>query len=658
MEHRRTRRAAGKKENDQATFFFRNFPDRCSPEELQSHFEVVGKVVDIYLPAKKDKKGNRFGFVRFRKQGDEYGMLEKLNKVWIGSYIIRAWKPKFDRPEFCGREKAAKAGNERGGTGAREGKFRDILRKKEGPKYSEVLFRNSTSGEDVRVGGNGGGERIETLEFQSTEQEGQWLKGAHIGYLKEKFSWNDHREELRSECAGILSLKNIGNNLILLQSEREQDTAEVIKGLDEWSEFWFEWWREWRKSDVCQNRIVWTKWIGVPLQAWSERFFGLGCSKFGRLVEMHEVTANKVRLDHAFIKVSTGLSSVDRCFPCKINGVQFSIRIEEFNGFEKEEWVGGESESDFDSSEAESWPDVDSIEALLKYSSDGNFDGDSSVNDGEEEEVVPHSTSCIEKAATQSSSGQLMSEACVRGEENIQKKVGPEDADAGQLEVLESPRTVELNGGGLGDAIANGGPGGGGSCVGPKGKEVSLNNSILFINSNNLGSYSSGNGNVLEKSREMESGQRAENCGGGVFEKGSSEEGGRGSSDNVTIVSEQGSVQGDSRGNVEGRNLIKISEGRDKGRNKKHDSKNWKEFIDPMISPSEKLLRCNKGRKARKGNRGGKTRAVESVRGHSCWDFGKKMGLKSMLTDDKMAKLLEGGDAGRGGLGDREKEVK
>lgn len=80
------------------TFFLRNFPDSCPEVELRRRIEVVGRVVDLYIPAKRDKFGNKFGFVRFDSRVGLDRKLEGLNNIWIGLHKIRAFILRFERP--------------------------------------------------------------------------------------------------------------------------------------------------------------------------------------------------------------------------------------------------------------------------------------------------------------------------------------------------------------------------------------------------------------------------------------------------------------------------------------------------------------------------------------------------------------------------------
>lgn len=54
-------------------------------------------MVDVFIPTKRDKLGNRFGFTRFSCCIDEDNLLERVNKVWISSYAIRAFRLRFER---------------------------------------------------------------------------------------------------------------------------------------------------------------------------------------------------------------------------------------------------------------------------------------------------------------------------------------------------------------------------------------------------------------------------------------------------------------------------------------------------------------------------------------------------------------------------------
>lgn len=310
------------------TFFFRNFQEKCSATELRRHFETVGKVGDLFIPAKRDKLGKRFGFVRFRSSGDEEKLLQKVNNIWVGTYIIRAYKPLFDRT----KENNKGVGRRSADKESCEGGSREI--RCEGTKAGGVSFLEVVKGTRGETAKEGRVQRAvevgsEMCHFLSEDEDGERLKDAFIGCLKSEFRWKVHENEMLEESAGRLKLTDMGNNLVLIQGTKEMKMEEELKGWDEWCDYWLEWARPWKCTDVNQSRLVWTRWINVPLQAWMERFFNIGCSSFGSLIGLHAMTEKKLRLDEAFVKVNTGLNTIDRIISCNIDGVTFKIRVEE-----------------------------------------------------------------------------------------------------------------------------------------------------------------------------------------------------------------------------------------------------------------------------------------------------------------------------------------
>lgn len=111
---------------------------------------------------------------------------------------------------------------------------------------------------------------------------------------------------------------------------------DLIKEYGVWAEFWLVWWRPWEEEDVNRERVIWMKWSWVPLYAWSERFFRLGSASFGKVMEVHEVTQKKKRLDEAYVNILTSLHSIDRVIQCMIDGGRYEIHIEEVRCLENE----------------------------------------------------------------------------------------------------------------------------------------------------------------------------------------------------------------------------------------------------------------------------------------------------------------------------------
>lgn len=121
---------------------------------------------------------------------------------------------------------------------------------------------------------------------------------------------------------------------MLIQKIEKESVEKAMEELDEWVSFWFEWYRPWTYIDVNQQCIIWTRWLGVSLQAWSPRFFDEAFAKIGMVLKIQNRTKLRERLDKAMVQISTGLQSVNRILRCRVDGAFFKIRIEEVRSSE------------------------------------------------------------------------------------------------------------------------------------------------------------------------------------------------------------------------------------------------------------------------------------------------------------------------------------
>lgn len=56
--------------DDATSFFFTEFPDHYGAKDMWSVFQIFGRVFEVFIPNKRDKRGKRFGFVIFFEVSD------------------------------------------------------------------------------------------------------------------------------------------------------------------------------------------------------------------------------------------------------------------------------------------------------------------------------------------------------------------------------------------------------------------------------------------------------------------------------------------------------------------------------------------------------------------------------------------------------------
>lgn len=144
------------------SFLFKNFPENSSLFTLLHHFQKVRDVYDIYCPGKRDKEGQLFGFVRFPKKYEEDELLEKLNKIWIGSFKLQVFVLRFRREEKAGIQKNHTVQNVRVGALVEE----------------NLSFAEAVNG--TRRGKEQMKQDMGEIQFQSKAEDKVWLDGCYV----------------------------------------------------------------------------------------------------------------------------------------------------------------------------------------------------------------------------------------------------------------------------------------------------------------------------------------------------------------------------------------------------------------------------------------------------------------------------------------------
>ncbi|MCH90412.1 endonuclease/exonuclease/phosphatase family protein, partial [Trifolium medium] len=79
------------------SYYFTNLPDDFKVVDLWAVFAKFGRVGEVYIPQERDKRGNRFGFVKFKEVKGVEALSKRLEDVWLGTYKIRTNLSRFGR---------------------------------------------------------------------------------------------------------------------------------------------------------------------------------------------------------------------------------------------------------------------------------------------------------------------------------------------------------------------------------------------------------------------------------------------------------------------------------------------------------------------------------------------------------------------------------
>ena len=81
------------------SYFFTNFSNNFLESEVWKVFQRWGRILDIFVSRKLNKRNRRFGFVRFKGMVDEVALKRKLDSIWISTWKLQVNLSRFRRSE-------------------------------------------------------------------------------------------------------------------------------------------------------------------------------------------------------------------------------------------------------------------------------------------------------------------------------------------------------------------------------------------------------------------------------------------------------------------------------------------------------------------------------------------------------------------------------
>ncbi|GJV76586.1 nucleotide-binding alpha-beta plait domain-containing protein [Tanacetum coccineum] len=86
--------------HNMVNFFFTNFPSDWNKTDLHGLFAEVEEIAELYVARKVSKAGRKFGFARFFRVGSLRALENRLNRIRIGNFNLRANIAMFEKPVF------------------------------------------------------------------------------------------------------------------------------------------------------------------------------------------------------------------------------------------------------------------------------------------------------------------------------------------------------------------------------------------------------------------------------------------------------------------------------------------------------------------------------------------------------------------------------
>ncbi|XVF34731.1 hypothetical protein REPUB_Repub18cG0084400 [Reevesia pubescens] len=312
---------------------------------LKDNTAGLGRLVDIYIPDRKDRRGGNFGFARFKEAKNINSLLKSLDSIWFGSYKLRV---------SVANTSIVKNGKARAGDNPSLSPYNSkqpdnptaLLAEHKNKTFKEALLSNLPTSADRRRTAQ------TNIVIPVNEEDREWLRNCAVGTLRDLESMSSIQDFLWNfglQCEII----PMGGFQVLIKSEDTVQISDFIDSEhDKWS-CWFHSLKLWEPLAVSQERFTWVRIVGLPLHAWNIKSFKLLGDLVGKFVAADKDTENKCLMDKARVLVSVpSAASVDSSFKVMIDGLCLPISIIEEPGcvyrwWEAPAFEGVDSRSDY-----------------------------------------------------------------------------------------------------------------------------------------------------------------------------------------------------------------------------------------------------------------------------------------------------------------------
>ncbi|GLT34095.1 hypothetical protein SLA2020_086370 [Shorea laevis] len=319
---------------------------------MWQRFQECGKVVDVFVPGKRDKWGKRFGFVRMEGVQDVKQLEERLNRIWLGSYKLRV-KIATDR----GQQRMGTQRNAGMKVNIREQRFvqpgrsyaqatgaalapskqvggQERVETVDRVSINQVMPANlGVSSSDDKVGGDRvENHREEIIEFSPLNEEKQWLEGSMVAVVRSMSVISTIQERVDVD-GGLINISPLGGRSLLLTECSKGYLSEYLQHNKELFDLWCEAIHPWAMAPHHCARMVWLRISGVPLKAWCDRCFEKIASSVGEVIMVHQDTKLKTILcDGRVLILCSDKHKISKNLSLKVEEKMYEIRLSE------EEW--------------------------------------------------------------------------------------------------------------------------------------------------------------------------------------------------------------------------------------------------------------------------------------------------------------------------------
>ncbi|KAM0065404.1 putative RNA recognition motif domain, nucleotide-binding alpha-beta plait domain superfamily [Helianthus debilis subsp. tardiflorus] len=356
-------------------FFVTNLPSGCNPWDITEFVKVFGEVAGVYIAKKKDKNGNRFGFLSFSNVRDAKELERALNGTKMGDSKLKVNITRF-------------ASENVGLLDGAEPWKKDVPDLQKGGKHGNQQFRNNAfikegggrSFSDLFVKGNGASGSVSTTPpkegitvevYENIVAFQELIGSAAVGRRSNLRILNTLFSLMTKAGVDEFSISYLGGLYVLVKLQDKERCNSFIGNHALW-ESWFSSLDHWNGQSLPFERIAWLKVVGVPLHLAVDEVYDSIARHFGKIVHASDRSPDDIDLSVNCIGVLRGDGDrIAEVVSLTWKDRRFKVWVEEVaeewtpEGLEKDESEtdGGKSPDDILSSE---FQDVDKVDEKVQ----------------------------------------------------------------------------------------------------------------------------------------------------------------------------------------------------------------------------------------------------------------------------------------------------
>ncbi|KAJ0871292.1 putative RNA recognition motif domain, nucleotide-binding alpha-beta plait domain superfamily [Helianthus annuus] len=291
--HRRKKEVhVGKESNAIVTkFFVSNLPQGCTPWEVSEFVKVFGDVHGVYIARKKDKYGNRFGFISFKNVRDVKDMVRALNGTKMGDSKLRVNVAKFTvensgRSDLLPQDKGKGIAKEPPGVANQtSGRSHAFVNQGGGRLFSDLFkkepARNGSSADALQEDYACSSKVVVVPDRTSAFKNCYGV--SVVGRTVDLETLVDFDKLLRIAKIKVAKIQYLGGLSILITFLDEDSAKRFLESREVWGP-WFSKLESWKGQSLPLERLAWLNLVGIPLQLLEEDVFVMIGERFGKVL--------------------------------------------------------------------------------------------------------------------------------------------------------------------------------------------------------------------------------------------------------------------------------------------------------------------------------------------------------------------------------------